>query len=79
MVSIFKYYSVVIYLKQLFPRGISHSALSDMQTISQEAPSGGNNTSSRRDFDAYGEKPRGGNRKDFFDEEFEFVSSLSSR
>ncbi|XP_059140872.1 ADP-ribosylation factor GTPase-activating protein 2-like isoform X2 [Physella acuta] len=60
-------------------KGISHSALSDMQTISQEAPSGGSNASSRRDFDAYGEKPRGGNRKDFFDDEFEFVSSLSSR
>ena len=53
-------------------RGISHSAISDMQTIQQEAPSSG--SSSRRDFDAYGEKPRN-NRHDFFDDEFEFVSS----
>ncbi|CAG5119383.1 unnamed protein product [Candidula unifasciata] len=58
-------------------KGISHSAVSDMQTISQDAPSGGP-ASNRRDFDAYGEKPRN-NRRDFFEEEFEFVSSWSTK
>ncbi|BFZ24913.1 hypothetical protein BsWGS_27952 [Bradybaena similaris] len=59
-------------------KGISHSALSDMQTISQEAPSGGGSSSNRRDFDSFGEKPRT-NRRDFFDDEFEFVSSWSTK
>jgi ADP-ribosylation factor GTPase-activating protein 2/3 len=58
-------------------KGISHSALSDMQTINQEAPSGGG-SSNRRDFDSFGEKPRN-NRRDFFDDEFEFVSSWSTK
>ncbi|RUS82029.1 hypothetical protein EGW08_010220 [Elysia chlorotica] len=53
-------------------RGISHSALSDMQTISQETPSS-RSSSGRRDFDKFGEKPRSSNR-DFFDDEFEFIS-----
>jgi len=57
-------------------KGISHSAISDMQTIQQEAPSSKGRDSSRRDFDSYGEKPRG--KKDFFDDEFEFVSSNKS-
>ncbi|GFS27492.1 ADP-ribosylation factor GTPase-activating protein 2 [Elysia marginata] len=54
-------------------RGISHSALSDMQTISQETPTT-RGSSGRRDFDKFGEKPRSSNR-DFFDDEFEFISS----
>ncbi|XP_055889652.1 ADP-ribosylation factor GTPase-activating protein 2 isoform X1 [Biomphalaria glabrata] len=58
-------------------KGVSHSALSDMQVINQETPSGGNSNSTRRDFDAYGEKPR--SKRDFFDDEFEIVSSWSSK
>ncbi|XP_035828553.1 ADP-ribosylation factor GTPase-activating protein 2 isoform X2 [Aplysia californica] len=58
-------------------KGISHSAISDMQTIQQEAPSNSSSSSGRRDYDSYGEKPRS-NRRDFFDDEFEFVSSWSS-
>ncbi|GFO40215.1 ADP-ribosylation factor GTPase-activating protein 2 [Plakobranchus ocellatus] len=54
-------------------RGISHSALSDMQTISQETPNN-RGSSGRRDYDKFGEKPRSATR-DFFDDEFDFVSS----
>ncbi|KAH9505624.1 ADP-ribosylation factor GTPase-activating protein 2 [Bulinus truncatus] len=57
-------------------KGVSHSALSDMHVINQEAPKS-STSSSRRDFDTYGEKPR--NRRDFFDDEFEMVSSWSSK
>ncbi|KAK3700842.1 hypothetical protein RRG08_011598 [Elysia crispata] len=53
-------------------RGISHSAVSDMQTISQETPTN-RGSSGRRDYDKFGEKPRSTNR-DFFDDEFEFIS-----
>ncbi|XP_064629606.1 ADP-ribosylation factor GTPase-activating protein 2-like isoform X2 [Lineus longissimus] len=54
-----------------FDRGVSHSAISDMQTIEQETPSGDNNKSSH---DRYSSR---GNR-DFFEDEFEIVGGFSS-
>lgn len=50
--------------------------MTDMQTIQQETPTSAGSGRSR-DYDSYGEKPKSG-RRDFFDEEFEFVSSWSS-
>ncbi|KAK3581877.1 hypothetical protein CHS0354_003187 [Potamilus streckersoni] len=50
-------------------KGISHSAMSDMKTIEQEAPA----SSSKSSFDRF----ESSSRKDFFEDEFEVVSSGS--
>ncbi|CAH1799553.1 unnamed protein product [Owenia fusiformis] len=48
-------------------KGVSHSAITDMQTIDQEKPSSGRE---RSGFDRYSSNKS----RDFFDDEFEFVS-----
>lgn len=59
-------------------RGISHSAISDMQTIQQEAPSRSRNKD--QDLDLYSTRSSTRDRdRDFFEDELDAMSGLSSK
>ena len=58
-------------------RGISHSAVSDMQTIQQEAPSRSHGTD--RDYDFYSSRSSSSRDRDFFEDELDSLSGFSSK
>ena len=55
-------------------RGISHSAVSDMQTIQQETPRGDRGDRG----DRYRDRSDRGGRRDFFEDEFEMLGGFTS-
>ncbi|XP_070189368.1 ADP-ribosylation factor GTPase-activating protein 2-like isoform X4 [Littorina saxatilis] len=62
-------------------KGISHSAVSDMQTIQQEAPNRSTRTTDRdrdRDYDFYSTRPSASRDRDFFEDEIDSMSGFSS-
>nr|KAG5705045.1 hypothetical protein BaRGS_018775 [Batillaria attramentaria] len=60
-------------------KGISHSAVSDMQTIQQEAPSRGSRGADR-DYDFYSSRSSNrGRDRDFFEDEMDSMTGFSSK
>ena len=69
--------SVCVHLSVCACRGISHSAVSDMQTIQQEAPSRSHGVD--RDYDFYSSRSSTNRDRDFFEDELDSVSAFSSK